>query len=197
MFDNRDPVGGSNSSYDKMKRNLGRLKKIVSKNSPTTNSKIARQQEDHSQDNSNEDIMPVGSFDGPVEICKSFTENEPMLNDGETTRLEPENSEYLPFKFTPGARMGSTLLYSIKEKQLYRLNKEINNCKRYVCIVKDCRAALFLKENELIRSPSFNGHNHADQEAVAAKNRFETTCKAKCLEGDANPSVVFTSMLSE
>lgn len=93
--------------------------------------------------------------------------------------------------------MGSTLLYSIREKQLYRCNKELSNYTRYVCIVKSCQAALFLREDELSKSPSFKGHNHADQEAVAAKNKFEAMCQAKCLESDINPSLVFTSMLSE
>lgn len=175
-----------------MKRNFYRLKKNVNKNS-------ASAEQDLNQENSIEDIRPIGSSK-PVEICQPLTENTEIVNDtlgSESILLEPENSEHFPFEFTPGARMGSTLLYSIKEKQLYRCNKEFSNYKRYVCIVKACRAALYLRENELSKSPSFKGHNHPDQEAVAAKNRFEATCKAKCLEGDTDPSLVFTSTLSE
>lgn len=177
-----------------MKRNLGRLKKIVSKNSPIADCRN-KLQNYHTRET---------IADDRVVICQSLTETQSesaeIVNDSvaiDSIRLEFETSEHLPFEFTPGARMGSTLLYSIKEKQLYRCNKEFSSYKRYVCVVKDCRAALFLRENELSRSPSYNGHNHADQEAVAAKNKFEALCKSKCLEGDANPSSVFTSMLSE
>lgn len=175
-----------------MKRNLDRLKKSVSKISPTVNYEL---QMDHSQENGNDD-KPVEKGNA---LTEKHSENAGIGNDSltESISVESENSEYIPFEFTPGARMGSTLLYSIKEKQLYRCNKEFRSYKRYVCIVKACRAALFLTENELSKSPSFKGHNHANKEAVAAKNKFEAMCKAKCLEGDVNPSLVFTSMLNE
>lgn len=111
--------------------------------------------------------------------------------------LNANRPEKLPFEFTPGARLGSTLLYSIGEKQLYRLSKVFSKYNRYVCNIKSCRSTLFLRGNELNKSPSFKDHNHADQEAIVAKNKFETSCKAKCLEGGVDPSLVFTAMLNE
>lgn len=176
----RDPVGGSKSSYNKMKRHLSRLKRIATMQ-PTI---------------SNSDASP--------QICQSATKANLKKAElvkkelaGNRSGLRLKNSEPLPFEYTPGARMGSMLLYTTNEKQLYRLKNEFTNYKRYVCNVRQCHATLVLRDNELRRAPQFKEHNHSDQELVAAKNKFEATCKAKCMEGAVDPSLVFTSMLKE
>lgn len=116
---------------------------------------------------------------------------------GEPTSIDSKNAESLPFEFTPGARMGSTLLYSTNEKQLYRLKNVFTNYKRYVCTVKTCRATLVLKGDHLSKAPQFKDHNHADQELVAARNKFEASFKAKCMDNSADPNILFTTMLNE
>lgn len=164
-----------------MKRHLSRLKKLATPAKSTI---------------SNSEESP--------EICQSLTnayvEKEKKVKKKLACKwpgLRLENSEPLPFEYTPGARMGSRLLYTTNEKQLYRLKNEFPNYKRYVCNVRQCHATLVLRENELRRAPQFKEHNHPDQELVAAKNKFEASCKAKCMEGGIDPSLVFTSMLRE
>lgn len=77
----------------------------------------------------------------------------------------------LPFKFIPGVRMGSILLYSINERQLYRLKNTFKNCKRYACIERTCHATLYLKGHELSKAMKFQDHNHPEQETDFTKRR--------------------------
>lgn len=163
-----------------MKRHLSRLKKIAS----TANSTI-----------SNSDESPqIGKSAITAHLKKAETIRKELAG---RSRVRFENSVPLPFEYTPGARMGSTLLYTTSEKQLYRLKNEFTNYKRYVCNVRQCHATLVLRDSVLKRAPQFKEHNHPDQELVAAKNKFEASCKAKCMEGTVDPSQVFTSMLRE
>lgn len=164
-----------------MKRHLSRLKK----NATTANPAI-----------SNSDESPkICQSAITTHIKNAKTIQKELANKWTGRRFE--KSEPLPFEYTPGARMGSTLLYTTSEKQLYRLKNEFTNYKRYVCNVRQCHATLVLRDNELKRAPQFKEHNHPDQELVAAKNKFETSCKAKCMEGALDPNLVFTSMLRE
>lgn len=162
-----------------MKRHLSRLKKFAAMQS------------------AGDSVNNYESFN----TLRNSDETKEQLNKAATVKKELankwKNSEPLPFEYTPGARMGSTLLYTTNEKQLYRLKNEFTNYKRYVCNVRQCHATLVLRDNELRRAPQFKEHNHPDQELVAAKNKFEASCKAKCMEGTVDPSLVFTSMLRE
>lgn len=141
------------------------------------------------------------SRDSTPDEFQSTIEANPKSDDDKLTRRshlrKKNNAEHLPFEFTPGARFGSILLYSISEKHLYRLKNVFTNYKRYVCTVKTCRATLFLRGDVLSKAPQFKEHNHTDQESVVAKNKFQASCRAKCLEDGIDPSVVFTMMLNE
>lgn len=176
LIDNRDPIGGRSSSYVKMKSHLKHRKRVVRKRRESTSEESAERIQSTTEANpENADIdLPRSSY-----------------------RHKKENAEHLPFEFTPGARLGSILLYSISEKQLYRLNNVFATYKRYVCTVKTCRATLFLRGNVLSKAPQFKDHNHTDQESVVAKNKFQASCRAKCLEDGTDPSLVFTMMQNE
>lgn len=133
------------------------------------------------------------SAEEPAEKFQSTTETIPK----NAKVLKKKNTENLPFELIPGARTGSTMLYSISEKQLYRLKNDFTNYIRYVCAVTTCRATLYLRGEVLSKAPQFTDHNHSDKEAAVAKNKFEASYIAKCLEDGSDPSVVFPMMLNE
>lgn len=83
----------------------------------------------------------------------------------------------LPYLFTSGSRIGSKLLYSLKEKHLYRRQNPGVNGDRYKCTTKTCRASVKLTNNILTKSKHFVEHNHVTVEDVYKKNLFENQLK--------------------
>lgn len=178
-----------------MKSHLNHRKRAVSKYvTPSADAKHEIQMAISRESISDE---PTDKCQSPIGKNTKNTVDELVRGSHHHKKENTETDEHLPFEFTPGARLGSTLLYSISEKQLYRLKNVFTNYRRYVCNVKTCRATLFLRGNVLSKAPQFKDHNHGDQESVVAKNKFQTSCRAKCLEDGIDPSLVFTMMLNE
>lgn len=77
IFDNRDPVGGRNSSFDKMKRHLSRLKTVRTKAPPTSDTGNQLLMAD-SRKFSFEENRSVGISDEPAETCQAVNYTPPI-----------------------------------------------------------------------------------------------------------------------
>lgn len=107
--------------------------------------------------------------------------------------------ESLPFCYTSGGKLGSTMLYTTEEKQLYRRKKEPPGSRsgkeRYICRKQSCKATLYLHEERLYKLPGSHGHNHGTQEVQAEQFRFQTEVRKLCRETGADPKSAVEEVL--
>lgn len=100
----------------------------------------------------------------------------------------------LRYIFTPGARLGSKLLYTLDEKQLYCREKIHETFDRYVCKIPQCRSAINVSKPDLkARRGNSTPHRHPNQEDTYLKNRFEANMKTACVEsnGLVDPNAIY------
>lgn len=112
-------------------------------------------------------------------------------------RKTGDAGENLPYKYVPGAKSNSTMLYSISEKQLYRSLPPYYNMLRFVCRVPRCKAVLYMVDGRLTRWSKFKEHNHENQEEMAQRNEFEIAVREKCRTELLKASEAFEEALKE
>lgn len=177
----RHPVGGAATPITGVKKQCQRWKK-------------AAQSLDDSDAMSNGAEHP-GGHNGTIDATRLNTTHSPTKGRNLSRTLK---SIDLPYKFVPGAR-GSTMLYSISEKQLYRFKKGKHDGKmrRYECRVLNCKSAVYLIEGRLTKLESFSEHNHAEQEERVLKFEFREMVRRKCLASEIDPIDAFKEALNE
>ena len=74
--------------------------------------------------------------------------------------------EHLEYQIVNGKKFNSKLLYTLQEKQLYKIKTKSVKKNYYVCFNKNCKARIELFADGLCVKPKGNKseHNHADQE---------------------------------
>lgn len=143
-----------------------------------------------------------------VEIVEEFLidttnpcqEDRASDNGDDVPAVAGDTDELLPYQFVSGARKNCTLLYSIAEKQSYRLKKSpvmSGNRQRYVCNVTHCSATLYMVDERLTKLATFKGHNHANQEENVLKNQFEMAVRRLCVEQSLTTRQAFAEVLKE
>lgn len=85
--------------------------------------------------------------------------------------------------FAPGARKDARLLYSISEKQLYRIQNKYETYFRYSCYTKKCKASVKLTNDNLLRRlKNTVKHNHDSAEATYKLLLFKQQIKMNVMQ---------------
>lgn len=105
------------------------------------------------------------------------------------------SQESVEFEIIEGKRQGCKLLHSITEKQLYVKNKKlVDGSIAYTCHTKNCKARVFLVDENCFLSSPFVGHSHGNKENEINELKVFSKIKADC----ASPLVSqTTSQISE
>lgn len=143
---------------------------------------------------------PIG-FTFEESNCGSMETEEPIPSTSSNIMGSPSNgslidddsvvTDSLPYEFTPGARINSSLLYSTAEKQLYRIQNKHPYYDRYRCNVKKCPAGLKMVGTVLKKVPNFKEHNHGPMEDIKNKNKFIDSLKREVKNSSASIKSVF------
>lgn len=114
-------------------------------------------------------------------------------------------ADSLEYTINPGARINSSLLYTIDEKQIYRRRTVGDTADRYVCnanVKPACRVALNVsKPGGIARKVTGRReHTHGSQEEQYLKNQFVSAVKTDLMKscGDSlvRPKDVFAKRLA-
>lgn len=98
--------------------------------------------------------MEIVSINSPTDLNADSETLRPSTSMEAATSIVLDEMD-LPFEFRVGATINSKLLYSISEKQFYRLrNGTKQPYGRYVCNVANCKAVLILKDGKLAKAKS-------------------------------------------
>lgn len=126
-----------------------------------------------------------------VENLENLTETADNDNESPSEKLDAEPEPFVGkpkepvnFRFTAARRVGQQVLYSIDEKQKYKVNQrnkgeEEDKRDEYTCCVSRCPARIWhYTSGRCIFSPNFKPHNHASDaekvikiDAVMKKNK--------------------------
>lgn len=88
-----------------------------------------------------------------------------------------------PHKLVPGAELGSLLLFTEEEQQLYVKNKRSPECSYWRCRYPNCNERVYVKDadNQCYFSISFSGHKHElakkTQKIIEIKDVVKTSCR--------------------
>lgn len=103
-----------------------------------------------------------------------------ISNDGENNII---NNNNITYKFVPGARRGSELLYLISEKQLYKKKSAYKGTIRYCCYqsAANCKASVIMntETNEIVK-PNDALHIHPFQDVLMRKFELQNAIKVEC-----------------
>lgn len=109
-----------------------------------------------------------------VDIAIDVVPVAPVLESAGTAH-SPMTDSTIEYKLQPGMRIGSQLLYTVVEKQLYRRKTQTAKYERYSCIGdKGCRVTILVsKADGMARmANTHRQHNHQHQEEKAIRDVF-------------------------
>lgn len=87
----------------------------------------------------------------------------------------------LNYKFVPGLRRGSKLLYIESEQQLYLTRSSSKNSVRYVCYNKNCNASVSIDNaTKKCRKLNETVHDHENQAEFVKKLNISDAIKTEC-----------------
>lgn len=118
---------------------------------------------------------------------------EESLNRENSTEVG-NSEESLNYEFIPGKKVNSTLLYTVEEKQAYRLRSTYNDVQSYTCIISQCSVRVQIASGVCVKANKFVEHTHGTQEKLYHENKLRSEIKKQCgtasvLLSDPNVSV--------
>lgn len=103
------------------------------------------------------------------------------------------NDEPIEHFFTPSKHIGRAVIYTPKQKQIYRFKNNLRGYARYICYHKNCSVCVRLYENGELRDLK-GEHNHPHQEKVYLGFKFYAQLKEMCLVNQIDPLTAYKIM---
>lgn len=108
---------------------------------------------------------------------------------------DDNTEDVLRFEFVPGAKINSTLIYTIDEKQMYRRTNSYDKFDRYTCTTSDCNVSLKFFKLENVARKVANGkkHEHMDRAEKCRINKFKDSVKRNVMNtgGMRDPGSIY------